>query len=710
MEFYAHTPPDDDPERWHELTKHLLDVADAAGENAAKWSARELGRALGLTHDLAKADPRFQAYLRACFEGRPAAKCPHAVPSAAAAYGGLGPLSVAVIGHHAGMPDKGEAKPSLDNADPKSVSAAAALLEELGGLHSIREALPKWATAELPFEFLVRMLFSALTDADFLDTERHFSPNQTEVRARYPALTEYRYALSAHLSKFGPPASRVDAVREEVRAACLMAAEEKPGAFRLTVPTGGGKTLSGLAFALHHAVKHDMDRVIVAIPYTSIIDQTAQIYSGIFGREAVLEHHSAYEAEDSAEGQSETEVKRRLASENWDCPLVVTTTVQLFESLLSNRPARCRKLHNIARSVILLDEVQTLPPDCLKPILDVLHQLVENYGCTVVFCTATQPDYSSVDDRLFREALEIVPNYTEHFDALKRVAFVIDFSGWTIEDAGKCIDQLQQVLAVFNTRKDALAVAAACRQDDTLFHLSTLMCGHHRKRVIDDVKRRLKNGVPIRLVSTQVVEAGVDLDFPVVMRDMGPLDRIIQVAGRCNREGKLDQPGRCLVFSLTDGGTPRGAYKTFTALTRPLIEEFGDQLDAPEAMCRYFREAFTYTDTGENVQKLRRELRFKTVAHEFRLIDDNTTPLAVIAFKADDVPSMLGSWGRVPPREWFRRLSPFTVSVYQHTLQELRRDGFIDESHASGVLIYTGPYDDRFGLSPGLPDPADLIA
>lgn len=702
------------------MVEHLQAVAASAARFGAKFGHADLAYALGLTHDLAKADPRFQKYLQACHAGTPAQKCPHSAPSAAAAKHLLGPFVFALLGHHGGMPDKADALRMLDNADPPSVEAARALLEQLGPMPSLT-AIQR---DKLSSEMLLRMSFSCLVDADFLDTERHFDPARPEGRGRYPSLGTYRSALDDRLSRFEGASGTVNRVRREVLEACQGAAAQPKGSFRLTVPTGGGKTLSGLAFALKHAETHGMDRVIFAIPYTSIIDQTAAIYEKAVGAENVLEHHSAIDVQTDENEQAEREMRRRLSAENWDCPLIVTTTVQLFESLLHNKPSRCRKLHNIVSSVIILDEVQALPPKTLGPVLDVLQELVAHYGCSVVFCTATQLDYSTVDGRLLKDAVEIVPDYASHFEALKRVEYRVETEPWPLSKLVQALIDEPQVLAVFNTRKDALRVARAVRdlalqsdRDDTdTFHLSTLMCLHHRRQVLDEVRRRLDAKERVRLISTQVVEAGVDLDFPVVYRDVGPLDRVVQVAGRCNREGNLDGPGRCVVFELEEAGRPQGPYRTAIDVTRPILSRYGSGLDSQEALNEYSRDLFCFTETGSltsandraAVQKLRENFDFASVARTFRLIEDDTTPLILETYPKADVPALIALW-EPRPGGWFRRLSPYTVSVFAHDLARLQRDGWA-RAHESGAWIYSGPYDPTFGLVPDLPDPADLIA
>lgn len=711
---YAHTPRKGGTE-WHGLNAHLQSVAHMAERFADKFGCPAIGHALGLSHDLAKADPRFQAYLQACHEGTPATKCPHSAPSALAAKTELGCFALAVFGHHGGIPDKVHVNGIENDADEKSVRAAKHFIDAFGGIAPVKGILPSWADDRFAVEFLIRMTFSCLVDADFLDTEVHFKPWQGVKRGNSVSLGELKQKLDQHLSGFHGKQGVVNNTRAEILGACRKAAEGSPGMYRLTVPTGGGKTLSGLAFAIDHAIQNEQDRIIVAIPYTSIIDQTAQVYKAALGEDAVLEHHSALEFDVGEDGQSETEFRRRLNTENWDSPLIVTTTVQLFESLLHNRPSRCRKLHNIARSVIILDEVQTLPPKTLQPILSVLNELVAHYGCTVVFCTATQLDYSALGSAgaVIWDATEIVPNYAEHFAALKRVRYQVEREPWSLETAVSEITAHRQVLAVFNTRKDALQVAMGVREldralgpDGTLFHLSTLMCGHHRKEVITNVREALQNSQPITLISTQVVEAGVDLDFPVVFRDLGPLDRIIQVAGRCNREGTLEQ-GVCTVFQLEGGSKPQGAYATAVGETKTLLDEYGENLDCPKALTTFSRNVFGHTDTGANFQKLREERMFETLAKTFSLIDDSTTALIVQSYPFADVAAIVADWNANPPG-WFRRVGPFTVNVYDRDLARLRQNGFVAD-HESGALIYTGPYDEVFGLGGDLIDPADLI-
>ncbi|HCE00973.1 MAG TPA: CRISPR-associated helicase/endonuclease Cas3 [Armatimonadetes bacterium] len=709
----AHTPTEES-DRWHSLVEHLRSVAQLAEEFGSKFGLGPVCSVLGLVHDAGKADPRFQTYLRQSHEGASAKSVPHAWPSAKALDRRLGGFALAVAGHHAGLPDA-DAWRTKAEIDPQTRDHAQKVVQRLVPSEppKVPERLQRDALAA---EMAVRMAFSALVDADRLDTERHCSPSSSELRGAYPSVSWYAERIREFWASFQAPDTPVNRIRAEILACCREAAASALGAFRLTVPTGGGKTLAGLTFSLEHAQRHGLDRVIAVAPYTSILDQTAQVYGSIFGEDRLLEHYSASPQDAEDEDQSQAAVRKRLGAENWDCPLVLTTTVQLFESLFSNRPGQCRKLHNVARSVILIDEVQTLPSRLLGPILDGLRELVENYGCTVVFCTATQPDYSQVDSRLVQSAREIVPQYEDHFERLRRVEYqIIQDELSTEELAGRALENHSSLIVV-NRRKDAIRVLDALRAAEPsgvlLAHLSTLMCPAHRREVLRNVRRALQAGERVCLVSTQVVEAGVDLDFPVVYRDLGPLDRIIQVAGRCNREGRLDK-GVCWVFRLQEGGTPKGDYALATQITENLLLRRGLSPDDPQTMLAFWREWYGHTETGSlekehdraEIQKLRSELKFESVARNFRMIDQDTESVLIVERTPD---GLLDAWRFLPPRKWFRRIAPFSVDVFRHEMRKLQDSGHVLR-HDSGVWLYVGPYDELTGVHPELPDVADLV-
>jgi len=711
LPLYAHTPGTGSNE-FHCLIQHLQGVATYAEAFASKFGAEQVGRCLGLVHDLGKASPGFQRYLRQCYEGVPnPSKSPHSDPGAVAVKQ-IGLFTLCVQGHHGGIPSKPESKKRRQNACSTAVEAAKALASELD-IPAI-QSHPAMAS-ERDAEHLLRLSFSALVDADYLDTEAHFS-GRVE-RGHYPSLAEYRQKLEDELARFGEPVGEVNRVRREVQNACRAASDGNPGFFRLTVPTGGGKTLASLLFALRHAEKYGLDRVIVAIPFTSIIEQTADTYRRIFGDENVLEHHSAVAVADE-ESPQRLYVSQRLAAENWDCPLVVTTNVQLFESLLSNKPSKCRKLHNVARTVIVLDEAQSLPPAHIQSTTDVLGWMVKYAGCSVVFCTATQPDYSGIADvpNDLVQAREIVSEPERLFVRLKRVEF-IHRGAWTHDDVARRLDSEQQALAILNTKADAAKVLAFCTEE--AFYLSAWLCPDHRRQVLAEVRQRLRDGRPCRLVSTQVVEAGVDVDFPLVLRAMAPLDSLVQAAGRCNRNGLLAALGICEVFELADGKSPMGAYRSAIDTTRRFIPDRLSQVGMPGLQAEFTKAFFANTGTDVRVkcagaetslQKLREAFDFPQVAKYAALIEE-TNSVAVKTYAPDRVNEILRSLDfGASPRLAARKLATVSVSLRPNELAKAMKDGLV-VAHQSGFHLWVGPYDPQIGIGKGsVFEPEELMA
>ena len=484
---YAHSPNHNGVP--HDLVEHLTSVAQKASLFAKKFGATDMAYWAGLWHDLGKFHPDFQAYL-----ANPIARRgpDHSSAGAVLAEGRFSPLAFLVAGHHGGLPALTELKLRLrEKARASAIKQALDLAQQ--AISSIEPTSP--LDTKLPtflqgtpqrkseqedlkrrLELFLRMVFSALVDADFLDTERHFEPEQAQQRGQRVSLGELWERFETAQGVFsGRKQGALHEIRHEIYQACLHAAQHPPGMFSLTVPTGGGKTRSGMAFALRHALMHGLDRVIVAIPYTSIIEQSVDVYGGIFGAESVLEHHSAVTPhDDPSDPLSYHEVWARLASQNWDAPIVVTTTVQLFESLFANRPSSCRKLHNIARSVVILDEVQTLPPELLTPILDILQNLVDHYHVSVLLCTATQP---ALQDGPYvkglRDVREIIADPTQYFAALQRVRYELPVPGerWTWERVAGEMQSAEQGLAIVNTKQDALRLLDAIH-DPEAFHLA----------------------------------------------------------------------------------------------------------------------------------------------------------------------------------------------------------------------------------------------
>ncbi len=712
----------------HPLIDHLRAVAETARKLAAKFDAGELGYWAGWWHDLGKFHPDFARYLQSP-EGRRGPD--HSSAGMVHAEGMLELLAFVIGGHHAGLDSRvglkvrlkekrsdARVRQALEIADdclPIRVPESPLLACLPGFLHGTTAPRAK-AGLERATEFFIRMLFSALADADFLDTEAHFYPEQIAKRVAAVSLgdlwTRFEQDQTQLIQRSHGPLNQI---RREIYQHCRAAAAERQGFFRLTVPTGGGKTRLALGFSLPHALHHGLDRVVVAIPYTSIIEQTADVYREILGDEerVVLEHHSATTLEETASDPVTAEQAwSRLASQNWNAPIVVTTTVQLFESLFANRPGRCRKLHNLARSVIVLDEVQTLPPGLLEPILDVLRQLVAGYRVTVVLSTATQPALeNSPYLRGLDDVREMLPDPARYFHNLRRVRYEVPAAKerWTWQQVSDRLRTEPQALAIVNTKGDAMALLEALDDPEAL-HLSTLLCGAHRRAVLEEVRRRLKVGEPCRLISTQVVEAGVDLDFPVVLRAVGPLDRIVQAAGRCNREGRLDA-GRMIVFDPVAGGIPPGAYRTGFDLAAAMLKG-GCDLDDPQTYHRYFQQLFQAVELdAQKIQPARERLDFPAVAQAFRLIPDDSVSVVVSPpGHKDRVEELLDEVRRQAdvPYRLVQRLQPYIVNIYSHLLPQYQRDGLVDQV-AGRVWQWLGGYDPVRGLVPKGPNPELLV-
>ena len=774
--FVAHTPSRDRPSAWHSLPAHLHAVAKLAGDAAATaFSFCELGEParavahyLGLRHDLGKFTDAFQTYLVECCLAdrgkgkRPApGSAPHKEAGAVAALleaQTLGKFFAAVLtGHHGGIPE-------LRNVSTPASFAAKTNPDEVRRLRERARAVDASLDPDAPnldaliasphlsgfasAEMFFRMLYSCLVDADSLDTEAHHDPEAVHQRqASLTTLASLRETLIARqeaLQNALTPEARerpVNQVRRAVYEACRRSATLAPGVFALTVPTGGGKTRSSLAFALEHAVAHDQTRIIYAIPYTSIVDQTAGIFRALFGAEGgiVLEHHSAIEPPDYSRDPdaASADLWRRLAAQNWDAPLIVTTTVQLFESLFSHKPGKCRKLHRLAGSVIVLDEVQTLPTHLLTPLLSGLRTLTENFGVTVVLCTATQPAFAGESPFGQKSALTGFPTVTPiiadpapHFAALRRVTYRIETE--TPWDWARVAGEMRtaqkkkrSALCIVNARRQALDLLDALeieREDPDVLHLSTLLCGRHRRAVLKTVAERLApsyDGPPILLVSTTVVECGVDLDFPLVLRAEGPLDRIIQAAGRCNREGLRERDeSHVIVFRPADGKTPGGNWNTALAETQSLIHQAAARgetvdFDDPAQVTAFFAQFYQTLGRKSldkyDVQKLRESYDYPEVAHKVRLIEDDTVSVLVMDCPGgeEDARAILVEAerrGRMT-RELWQKAQPLSVSLY-------RRDADPATSRhvreaVPGLFVWQGTEEERYHPKRGLPLPAD---
>jgi CRISPR-associated endonuclease/helicase Cas3 len=710
------------------LIDHLSRVAVMARSFAEKFDCGALAFWLGLLHDLGKINPVFQSYIKAMEENRSHPKAPHAIWGASFMYYLLWckkrgdawkEFALPVYGHHSGLQAHGLASQKFSQFlkdNPSRLQSMVSAWTELQ--QRFTPESPSFSiTNNTHREMRIRMVFSALVDADYLATEQHFDSQKAINRGKWPELPElwerFRKDQDELLKKAEANLTKVNRIRREVYDSCLGAAKSKPGVFKLTVPTGGGKTRSGLAFALQHAIqnKNTFDRIIIVLPYTSIIDQTASEYRKILEKdgECVLEHHSQVDVPDDKEEQNPKHLRYRLATENWDIPLIVTTTVQFFESLFTNKPGRARKLHNIAKSVLILDEVQTLPPQLLKPTLDVLRDIVDHYSVSLVLSTATQPAFDNTPYlKPFQgiEVKEIVPDYPRHFADLKRVNYEFRRDSLDWSELAEEINNLSQVMVVLNTRKDALALIDAMGETPHIYHLSTLLCGRHRKDKLKEIRGRLDDGQPVRLISTQVVEAGVDLDFPVVYRALGPLDRIVQAAGRCNREGKQDK-GQVVIFEPSEGRMPRGPYFAGFQKAKVMLDENDvNTLSQPQIFMEYFKRLYGDLDLDESKIQLHREaLDYPKVARLYRLITDITLPVVV---RHGDYEKHLKNWKFHPSRKTWRRLQPFIVNVFEYEAGPFIQDGIMEDLGES-LYLWNGKYDEKIGVVAEY-DPADLFA
>ena len=739
---------------WHQLADHLVGVSKIAKEFLQGRNGAEEAALAGLLHDLGKYGDRFQARLQGKDQGLDhwsqgawVALVEHRAIAAA----------LAIQGHHVGLQRANT--DALRRMNPQSLTqnhpfrlalsdSDCTRLKQRAEAEGVLFQMPAQTTlphqnsmAQAVSAMLdVRLLFSCLVDADFLDTESHFEGDAQGKRPRPegPKLdaSAALAALDAHMVALRGATGAQVAVRqarETLWSAVICASQAKSGTFTLTAPTGSGKTLAMLKFALEHAGKHGLKRVILAVPFLTVIEQTARIYRTVFNASQdnfVLEHHSlaglGAEAEQrDAEGINERQ--RRLLAENWDAPIVLTTNVQLLESLFSNRPSSCRKLHNLMDSVILFDEAQSLPQHLAVPTLAALSHLSAAYRSTIVFATATQPAFDTLNESVKKHAvqgwqpIEVVPEHPALFAALKRVAVrwpeIGEKRTWT-QLAAELRD-VDQALVVVNLKRHALALLNELTGTEGVFHLSTNLCAEHRRVVMDRVRTQLAGGLPCRLVSTQCVEAGVDVDFPIVFRAMAPLESIAQAAGRCNREGRLNEQGclgKVVVFEPgeEDGWRkrfPTHSYYQATQVTQSLLKLHDNRLDIndPEIFRAYYHRLYNLNDPASqnaDVTRAIQELDFVEIAKAYRIIvQDAIQVLVPWADRYDEFLELRTEADRHGiSANWMRRAQGLAVSIYRTNNgppawaipAKLRRGGVSDE-----WFILEGEfYDDTLGLNP----------
>lgn len=738
VDFFAHT--ENNYGQWHNLADHLRGVGELAALFAARMNAHcvEVARWAGMLHDLGKYRDEFQQLLKG--EKQRSVETHHAVYGARLAFDNRKTaLAFAIAAHHAGLHDA-ERLREFVNDSRYDFTCLVGLKErfqaevtKLDWQFCELAVDPQSLLDKLRFEMFTRFIFSALVDADFLDTEAHY---QSESRKSLELDFDRMLANLFAEKNSKPNQGELNSLRNRIFQQCLDAAKNKPGFFSLTVPTGGGKTLSSMAFALRHAQLHGLRRVIVVIPYLSIIEQNAALYRRIFDPEdkgIVIEHHSSVNVPDDV-GEARRRSPLEYAAENWDAPIIVTTSVQFVESLFASRPGQCRKLHNIARSVVIFDEVQTLPTHLLNPLLNVLRELQRSYGVTFVFSTATQPAFrrsnSVVEGFEENEITEITKDTNATFQQLRRVRYLFSSPLQTLSwaELAERMAQSRQALCVVNTRRHAFELWNELHrllpddEKDLLFHLSSWMCAQNRSDLLGDesaidvntIRALLKRGAPCRVVSTQLIEAGVDVDFPRVYRALAPLDSIVQAAGRCNREGRLadesGQPvlGEVVLFMPEENRLPQGIYQSATGLTRNLLQQIDEHELATEHQLfeRYFTQLYQYADTdAKRIMDHRTSFNFRTVAREAKVIDDDTQPVIVpYQFHESDAVGLVDRI-RKKGRDNFtrsdlRRLQRYMVNLQPRDFLQLQRLGQVTELFPDWKIyvLAQGFYDQRFGV------------
>lgn len=739
MTYYAHTAEDAEgralPEssgKWQPLRDHLRNVAEMAAKFAAPFGASDEARLAGLLHDLGKYAERFQARLR---DPRIHGINHWAAGAFYTATHGQPLAAYPIDGHHTGLPAAHELRQSLlkfrDLRQRVSLTGCtediAALLRRLSddGL-SLPVVPPSTCPGDFCSALRARFLLSALTDADFLDTETHFNPGIAANRRASP-LNETT-ALERVLADLSRKTSTtaLGHLRRELLEACLAQAECAPGLFTLTAPTGSGKTLASLTFALRHIVHHNrglasddpgrLRRVIVVIPYTCIIEQTARVFRDLFaadfGEDYVLEHHAnvAPATEPGALGHDSEETRirlARLAAENWFAPIVVTTNARFFECLFAHKPAACRRLHAIARSVVLFDEVQTLPPALAPSLLSATRLLSRDYGCTTVFMTATQPAFATVPlaTGLTWSPVEINPRPEAFATALRRTKILLEPREQPLDWPG-LVARLAvhaQVLCVVNTTAHARELFRLL-PPESRFHLSSRLCPAHRFAVLANVRQRLDstNPQPCRLVSTQLIEAGVDVDFPAVFRAFGPLDSIIQTAGRCNREGRMPGLGRVTVFHPADPSMPPGVYALAAAKTEDFLARQPDlTFEQPATYARYFEEFYRLAgpDAAERdaVIQFSESFDFPAASEKCRLIDSDTRAVLVEWGEGATLIAKLQRERHLTAGEC-RRAQRFSVNLYPHEFSKAQGCGAVVQAvPAFDLWVWKGHYDPELG-------------
>ena len=711
MEYLGHRNAENNSEQ--KLNEHLQNVSKLAEKFASNFEEIEVGRIVGLYHDIGKYSTEFQKYIRQESKKR----VDHSTAGARELFKMKSYVNLiaafCIAGHHSGIQNIGNPKvfdelTFFSRVGQKEIPNYAEYKKEIEppNADNSSKIIPLISKNYFSVMFYTRMIFSCLVDADFLDTE-NFINNEKVNRGNFLDIKELKKIFDSYIEekffnennvRYNEP---INQKRRNILKECIDSGKiSKEMLLSLTVPTGGGKTISSMAFALNNAVKNGRQRIIYVIPYTSIIEQNAKVFSDIFGGENVLEHHSGAEYDDTEE-----ENIKKLAGENWDAPIIVTTNVQFFESLFSNRTSKCRKLHNIANSVIIFDEAQIIPTEFLKPCVSAINELTKYYNCTAVLCTATQPSLEKLFDG--QTIKEICSAVEENYNFFRRTTIKVLEEKISSEELIERLKENRQVLCIVNKKKNAREIFENLQGEENIFHLSTNLCPVHRSKILQEIKNCLSKNLPCRVVSTSLVEAGVDLDFPCVYREIAGLDSIIQAAGRCNREGKFPKEKSCVyVFKIKEERTVNNQKLRISAANF-VCENYADDLDSPQAIKSYFD--FLHKLDGnkldkENIISLCQTMPFKEIAEKFKLIKENTKSVFIpFDENAKQIEQRILSGEK--SRALFRKAGKYIVNVYDADYKKMsasQKIKIIDESLA--VLADLNLYDSSTGLNQEIED------
>lgn len=671
----------EDKKRQQSILDHLQGAANLSSDFAEAFGCSQWGYGCGLIHDIGKYSDRFQKRLL----GGPITD--HATAGAQELYKRHNCMAAyCVAGHHAGLPDGGTigdsgGEATLQGRMKKTLEAYQAFGEEIDFPEFLVPPLKQLGKGGFSASFFIRMLFSCLVDADFLDTEA-FMSEEPVPRGGFDSIDLLYERLQGYVEPWLKNEDRatVNGRRTSILKTCFEKGEKSQGIFQLTVPTGGGKTIASLAFALKHARKHGLRRIIYVIPYTSIIEQNAKIFKDILGEQNVLEDHCNVVYEDEEELKA-----AQLATENWDRPVIVTTNVQFFESLFANKTSKCRKLHNIAESVVIFDEAQMLPVKYLKPCVRAISELACNYHSTAVLCTATQPSLQE----FFPESMqpsEICQDIKEEYEFFRRTS-IRKIGEISEEELLGDLENRNQVLCILNSRRRVQRIYEALKGEGT-YHLSTFMYPKHRKRLLTEIRERLKAGKTCRLIATSLVEAGVDFDFQTVYRELAGIDSVIQAAGRCNREGKRKKDDcETIVFTLNQSEDIRipSELKLPIAVAEQIAEKYED-ISSLEAIHEYFKRLYLYKGDGldskdivEQFEQGSRSLLFPfaSAAEQFHIIESNIKTILVDREpEAAEIVRRI-RWGE-HSRQLIRDVGQYCVSLYEGDFNSLNGAGRLE--------------------------------